>query len=362
MNPIDEFLLNYTSKSTIRTYRFYINDYFRRIKADPKTYFIIERDYENDIREYWRGISNQAPKSIFTGLTAVRVFLSENNIELPNKLWRNLRNRTKGNRAITDDKVPTPYQLKRIIEHGDIKNRSFFLCLVSSGMRIGELCSIKLTDIDYNTTPTTISVRAEYTKSGNKRTAFISDEATEGVKAWLKHRDTYLKGAVQRSKIFDSYHNREPSKTLDDNRLYPFNTGTARDMWNRLLRNAGFDQKDSTTKIHKMHPHVLRKFFRSHMSLDIPLDVVEALMGHEGYLTEAYRRYSMDQLREMYLKGQHRITVFENAPELSDINQQLQEKDKQIIEMQKTLKEMKAQITELRLEKLERINGIKETK
>ena len=31
---------------------------------------------------------------------------------------------------------------------------------------------------------------------------------------------------------------------------------------------------------------MLRKFFRTRLGAVIPVDVVEALMGHEGYLTE----------------------------------------------------------------------------
>jgi integrase len=50
--------------------------------------------------------------------------------------------------------------------------------------------------------------------------------------------------------------------------------------------------------------HGLRKFFRSQLALSCPVDIVEALMGHEGYLTDAYRRYSRKQMAEYYLKAE----------------------------------------------------------
>jgi len=41
----------------------------------------------------------------------------------------------------------------------------------------------------------------------------------------------------------------------------------------------------------------------------VPVDIVEALMGHEGYLTEVYRRYTERQMTEYYLKGEHLLTI-----------------------------------------------------
>lgn len=362
MDKIEEFLLNYTAKSTVRTYRSFLKRYFNVIDADPNSYFSKDGDYQQDVKLFWRDLQSQPPKTIFSGLSAVRVFLSENEIELPMKFWRNLRNRTKGNRAVTDDIIPTPKQLKKILDHGDVRGQSFFLSMVSSGLRIGELCQIKLNDVDFSTEPTTISVRAEYTKTGNKRKAFISKEATEKMKAWLKHRDSYLNAAVKRAKVFEAYYNRENKKTTDDKRIYPFSTGTARDVWNRLLENSEFNDKDETTKFYKMHPHVLRKYFRTYMTASgVPLDVVESLMGHEGYLTECYRKYNMDQLREMYLQGELAVTVFEGKADLTELNKSMNEKDaqiKELLERQKIM-ELKMDIMENRLEIEKAKNGKK---
>ncbi len=347
MNTIDEFLSNYSSKSTKRTYKCYIKNYFKLIDVDPDHYFNTNRDYEADVLTLWRSIADKPPKSIYTALTAIRVFLMENNVELSQKFWKKLRLRTKGNRAVTDDKVPSPNELKRILEHTDVKSRAFFLTLLSSGMRIGEICSIKLVDVDLTKTPTTINIRREYTKTGDRRTAFISKEATENLKAWLKHRDVYLKAAISRAKIFQNYHNRPDSKKADDDRVFPFNTGTARDMWNRMLKNADLNKTDPTTKIHQMHPHVLRKYFRTHMALEIPLDVVEALMGHEAYLTEAYRRYSLEQLMELYLKAEHRISVFERPPDLTEHNERirkLEEDNKKVMDENKAIRQLLADL------------------
>jgi len=340
MNKIEEFLLNYHSKSTIHTYRCFLKRFFTGIDSDADTYFNENRNYEADVKQFHHDLIDNPPKTIYTALTVVRVFLSENDIELSTKFWRGIRNRTKGSRAVTDDKVPSNLELKKILSHADVRARAFFLTLASSGMRIGEACLIKINDVDLDSQPSTIHIRAEYTKSGNKRICFISDEARDAINAWLIHRDRYLITACKRSKAFEGYHKRKEKKSLDDNRLFPFSKGTATDVWNRLLNNAEFGDVDERTKVHKMHPHTLRKRFRTRLSLNVPLDVVEALMGHEGYLTAAYRRYSPEQLGELYLNGMPNLAVFEAPVDLSDVQEEMTDLKKENEELKHQMDKM----------------------
>ena len=113
-------------------------------------------------------------------------------------------------------------------------------------------------------------------------------------------------------------------------------------MWTRLIKKSGFDKKDATTNRYKMHIHVLRKYFRTRMSLEIPVDVVEALMGHECYLTEAYRRYSEKQLGEMYNKAVHQISIFEVSSDekINEFSKQLKEKDREIQELRNDMQRL----------------------
>lgn len=359
---IDQFLMNYKSKSTRRTYKACLMRFFRVIRSDPETYFDESRDYENDVKKYWQNLSDSPPKTIFSYLAAVRVFLSENNIELPAKFWRNIRNRTQGNRAVTEDIIPSNQQLKKILSHADVRGRAVFLFLSSSGMRIGELCQIKLSDINLDTEPPIVHVRAEYTKTGNRRICFVSLEAADAIRAWLKHREKYLKSACNRARVFEKYHNRKEKKTMDDNRLFPFSKGTVRDIWNRLLDNAELSDQDERTKIHKMHLHVLRKFFRTRMAVEIPIDVTEALLGHEGYLTEAYRRYSDEQLGELYLKGVHTINVFESQPDLSGVHKELDDVRSENIRMKEEMQRLRFDLLEVKLAQVQDIQRKKKNK
>lgn len=79
-------------------------------------------------------------KTISTYVGAVKVFLRDNDAEISDKQWRKLRKRCfmpKRIKAETQEKKPTKTQLKRILNHMNIKGRAMVLFLISSGARIG---------------------------------------------------------------------------------------------------------------------------------------------------------------------------------------------------------------------------------
>ncbi|MEM0172794.1 MAG: hypothetical protein QXE05_12915 [Nitrososphaeria archaeon] len=65
------------------------------------------------------------------------------------------------------------------------------------------------------------------------------------------------------------------------------------------------------------------------MATVIPVDVVEALMGHEGYLTEVYRRYSVEDLSKFYKQGEYTLLVFAGE-EFSKLRAEIEEQNRQL--------------------------------
>jgi len=98
------------------------------------------------------------------------------------------------------------------------------------------------------------------------------------------------------------------------------------------------------------------------MGAVIPVDVVEALMGHEGKeeLTEVYRRYSPEDLAGFYKEGEPAVLVFTQAGAVDERTRLLEAEDellkakleKQDAEIE-TLKAKQERITE----KLEHLIG-----
>ena len=336
MNKIEEFLEDYPSSSTRNAYKAHLNKFFNAIEADPEQYFDNGRDYEQDVKTFWKAIIDEPPCTRNMRISCIRTFLIENDVAIKTKVWKNFRKRAKGNRPVTQDLVPTNAQLKKILAHAGVKERALFLIASSSGMRIDEILHLKESDIDLDSKPVKINIRGETTKTGNPRIAFMSEEAKTHLEEWLKVRKEYLRVSVKRAN-FKHY-----TKTADNPYIFPFTYATAHVIWNRLTRKAGFTEREERTNRHKMHIHTLRKYYRTRMSLEIPVDVVEALMGHEGYLTIAYRRYSQEQLAELYEKAVHTIAVFDLPADTTDLEERLAEKDEEIYYLKKEMKEVKA--------------------
>lgn len=179
----------------------------------------IPRNYKEDIQSFFITIKDKPPKSVRLLLSAVRTFLIENDIELPEKFWRRLRKKVKGSRALTVDKIPSNLELRKILMHMPIQGKALFSTLSSSGMRIGETLQLTLKDLNFNSRPVKISLRGEYTKSGNPRISFVSREATEFLEEWLRVRAQYLKAASRKSHRY--------KKSVEDPRIFPFESVTA---------------------------------------------------------------------------------------------------------------------------------------
>ena len=171
---------------------------------------------------------------------------------------------------------------------------TLFLVLTSLGMRIGECLQLKISDIRLDEDPPQINLRPEYTKTGNRRTAFISQSAKQYIKEWLKNRQDYIRSAAKRGRF--------PRDPMDE-RMLPFSQTNALIIWHNAIKKARLNERDCGTNRYKLHPHCLRKFFRTKLGVVIPVDVAEALMGHQGYLTQAYRRYGIEDLGKIYKEG-----------------------------------------------------------
>jgi integrase len=343
-SPGIEFLKTYRSTATAIAYRNSIRRYLSSVlgrevacrvkrngmhevldselRGEAVAYFSAGRDYQKDVELYFQLMKDLSPKTVHGGLAVAKVFLMENGVEFPQLFWRRLRARTKGNRALTIDRVPSNVELRKIIQYLPINGKALSLTLASSGMRIGETLKLQVSDLDLSKIPALVKIRGEYTKSGNPRQAYISTEAKEAIEAWLRVRGKYVVAASRRK------YGNQTRDLADDVRLFPFGITTSYAAWYNAIEKAGLLEKDESTGFSTLHPHVLRKFFRTRMGAVIPVDVTEALMGHEAYLTQVYRRYSQEDMAAFYLKGEHSLAVFSNGADMAKIRVEFEEGSK----------------------------------
>lgn len=364
MNKIDEFLNKFQAESTRSTYKTFMNDYAKTLKLkNLDNYFKTNRDYQKDVELFSKKLENRPPLTIQTAMSCVKSFLYENDIELKQRFWKTLSKRRKGSKAWSEIKVPTTNELKKILMHGDALERAAILVLSSSGMREGEACKLTLNDFHLDEIPPRIRIPGKYTKTGDPRDTFITDEAKNHLLEWIDNKKDYL---LKLEKHVRERYNHY-TVNVNDPRVFPFKPQVIRTRWLKLLKKAGYYDKkskkgiDTTTNRVKMKVHSLRAFFRTRLGDTLKTDVIEDMMGHEGYLSRSYRHYTLDELRENYLIGQHKLVVFEKEADVTDMHDQIKELRKENEKQKEMMDEMKAQILELRLEKLEKANGIKNT-
>lgn len=357
MDPVEKFLNTYSSRKTKEVYNSHLKVYFDFLETKPETYFTEKRNYIQDLTKWLDYNQNKAPLTRASRMTCVKLFLEDNDIEIPKKTWKQFQRKQKANKPVTLDRIPSNQELKMILEHADLKARALILTSSSSGMRINEILNLEAEDIDFKSNPVKVYVKGSTAKFGKSRICYISNEAKNSLLEWLKVRDKFLKGAISKC-------NREKNpithKNPVNNNVFPFTYMTAVNIWHRLLRDAGLNDKDKSTGFYRLHYHTLRKFFKTKLlNAGMPEAKIRKILGQEDPLGNSYDRFTEEDISQSYQDCVKALLVFEVQPDLTDINQELHEKDKQLKEMQKTMEEMKAQILELRLEKLEKANGIK---
>lgn len=368
MGKIADYLKNYENSSTATGYTaalYTFLDYLYGKQRKGRTVTPEEREkYEELVDKYLKGKRNYAedmggfvvslhsrpPLSARQTFVFVKEFFNHYDVELSAKDLKFIRHKLPKGNVRTIEKDLDIDTIRTILQHLDTKGRALCLALASSGMRINEALSLELDDINFETKPTMITIRGTITKNGDNRITFLSREATQAVTEWLKIRLDYIQSSSKRNHGLAGIGKGNLKSIVDDGRLFPFSDQNASVMWENALSKAGLLSHDKTTKRKQLHYHQFRKFFISQLSLIVSKEIAETLAGHNGYLTDAYRRYTRKQLAEEYLKGEHLLTI--QAPkELQEMESEfkgkLQTHEGIITNLVKENIEMKKHIDEL---------------
>lgn len=392
---IEKTLNKITKKpGTKATYRSYLNLYFKILNIkNPDTYFNDNRDYTKDIWNVAEKIEDMPPKTQHTFISCVKRFLIRNDVEIKSREWEDIatRNELKTAYAIVDDVIPRSSQLKRLLQLAEPKINTLVQFLATTGCRINEALQLTLHDIDMD--KRMVTIKPEISKTNKKRYTFFTEETKQILEMWMIERKRFIMNSFTKSiykrnnlkskgyeikKSGDKWKISKDSKRLKkedlvplEERLFPFTSQNANLAWVNLLEKAGepFNQKDMNPRLkhprYRYHFHSLRKFwFHSFQNTDANKNHIDFMGGHQSLLDRTYTDFlnHPEALKKTYDTFSSCLYIFESTPDLTDIHEQLSEKDKQIQDLKETMDEMKAQILELRLEKLEQINGVKKEK
>jgi len=236
--------------------------------------------------------------------------------------------------------------IQRLLRNVSPKLQTVILVLAASGMRIGELVQLRLSDIDFTTKPTTIRIRAETTKTRESRETFLTAEATESLKDYLRRyfkweeelANSNLKNAFLFGRTSMASRKFDPEKINTDSHA-------AGNLLMKILANALKkipelnENNENGRKV--IHFHALRKFFRTTVGNVCGRDFAEALIGHRFYM-DTYYQLPEEKKRQMYLDAEPYLTIsdFEavekNIKTLSAKNNQLEEKFNDLLQYLRT--------------------------
>lgn len=204
------------------------------------------------------------------------------------------------------DRIPTKQELRVILDNKvSLRDKAFFLCAATSGLRIGTLASLKVGDFEAVEELGLLQVRGGAGRKlpeGKSFFTFITPEARETLEKYLSTRPNITSNS--------------PLFTSQSGRPIPAYYSNISRLWRKLVARANMLRKIPGHWFHELHTHTLRKFFKTQCVLaGCRVDFVEFWMGHrpsspDTYLNDSYFRPGLeDHLRE-YRKAVPNLTVF----------------------------------------------------
>ena len=177
-----------------------------------------------------------------------------------------------------------PEQIQKLLSCPDTntllgaRDRAILETLYSSGLRVSELVSLNLSDVDF--LGEVLHLRG---KGKKERIAPIGPSALQAIQRYLTFRD-----ADPRKANFD------PQALLINKHGQRLSTRSVRRKLDKYLRQAGLDPRIS--------PHTLRHSFATHMlNNGADLRVVQELLGHRSLsTTQIYTHLTTSRMKEVY--------------------------------------------------------------
>jgi len=337
MNKIEVFVNAVTNNpKTVDVYRSRLNLFFDVIKTDVKNYISDNRDYTADILTFNNALSDKAPMTRKAYLSTVKQFLMYNDVQLKNGFIMTFKGKTRHARTVLKDIPPKKQELKEILSKADSLEKSLFLLMAHSGLRISEALTLTLDDIDFDYKPTKITIRDENAKFQQGRVCFISNEAKRELLRWLDVRDNYL----TEKKTYGLFLNVDVIRD-NSNNIFPITKTTACRRWRKILRKSGHSEKDTATGWEVKRLHTLRKYFKSNMEMVMPTPILNKLVGHKEYMSE-YSRHDIKELAHYYMEGVKSIQIYgkEIEPDITE------KQSTEIAQLEKEIAKLKKEKTE----------------
>jgi integrase len=228
----------------------------------------------------------------------------------------------------------------------NIRLRTYVMLLAATGMRAVEALSIRIKDIDFDSTPVKLFVRGEYTKTKADRTIFLTEEVTQQLKSLLDYKyrtrrvchqdkqngktitevrtpnkeDTDLVFAVYQDKNLPN-----PAFLYDDLSI----------SFGKTLERSGMgSREENNQRRRRISLHSFRRFVKTTISDLGYADFSEWFIGHAG---STYWTKKDSETAEIFRKIESYLT-FLNIPQLERQGADIQSKVEELEELNQSLR------------------------
>jgi len=273
-----------------------------------------------------------SPRSIRLYVNAVRSYLQYNDVDIiPHKFKR----RVKIPKILRYEEQPIDAQDIRTILNSCNSERlkAYLLVLASSGCRTIEAVAIRFKDIDFDSIPTKVHIRPEFSKTRVGRDIYISNEATKYLKDWIEYRfrdrkrKEIPKYEIQDNDlVFKFINNRDATLT----HIY---YTISRD-FNDVLKSIKMDSRKEGMLRRKITLVSFRRFVKTVLSTQVSQDYSEYFLGHAK---SSYWQMKQDEKRQIYVDKCMRYLTFLDYATVqtvhADFKSQLEDRDRQIEEL-----------------------------
>ncbi|RLI23675.1 hypothetical protein DRO58_08785 [Candidatus Bathyarchaeota archaeon] len=257
-----------------------------------------------------------ASQTIASTKAALKTWLEINGITLPRIPTPRIRHNY-------SPRAPTPDELAKVLEIGDLRAKTIISILALSGMRVSTLARLKLKhlepDLSRGVSPVCINVPAELNKGQFcSYFTFIGEEAVRYLKLYLEQRRLGTdkippEQLTPESPVIRTY-DRDPRPVSSKQLYYTVS---------RLFRRAGLLREPKLGRRYRLCAHSLRKYFKTQLAArGVPPEFVEFMMGHKTSTYLDVRSKGVEFLRSLYaasgisIKPQTRLSKIEVLKEL----------------------------------------------
>ena len=230
--------------------------------------------------------------------------------------------------------------INRIIRLANAKLAAVILIACSSGMRIGEIVQLRFSDVDLTLEPTTITVRAETTKTQETRITHISSEAASALKDYLSRKNRPMKNEDYlfllqhedrlkrlRERLIKNEYNNSGLQKMDKKNVRILESNlkniTKEERYAKSVLSTNHNLEKQLSVLIKnipeldaknengrssIHFHAFRAWFKTQVTDAHQSDFAEALMGHKSIRLLYYRQNDKVRART-YLDVEHAVTI-----------------------------------------------------